>query len=150
MRILNIDCPACGALMRVDMQQKKLFCDYCGKVMLIDDEVRHVQFDNAYDAGYRFEQGRQRAKKEFGSFNTNTVIINNVSTNRNVSIFSSMGAFGNNKIIINSNSRKRRKKTVSLTSVILILLLIMCCCCGLKGCSSSSTQPASAASFVED
>ena len=37
---------------------------YCGAELIIDDEVQHLQIDNAESAGYAFEKGRQRAQNE--------------------------------------------------------------------------------------
>ncbi len=41
-----------------------VICEHCGAIMMIDDEVQHVQYDNAEKAGYDFEKGRQRARLE--------------------------------------------------------------------------------------
>ena len=53
MKLIDTTCPKCGA-----------FCEYCGGQVLIDDEVQHLQIDNAESAGYAFEKGRQRAQQE--------------------------------------------------------------------------------------
>ena len=50
--------------MRIDVDRKQAFCEYCGAQILIDDEVQHLQIDNAESAGYAFEKGRQRAQNE--------------------------------------------------------------------------------------
>lgn len=64
MKLVEMICPRCGAHLRVRAGSEEIHCDHCGTAFLMDDEVRHVQYDNAEDAGYQFEKGRQRAKKE--------------------------------------------------------------------------------------
>ena len=64
MKLINTTCPKCGANLRIDADRKQAFCEYCGTQILIDDEVQHLQIDNAESAGYAFEKGRQRAQNE--------------------------------------------------------------------------------------
>ena len=65
MRLVNINCPGCGALMLVDPDAKQATCQFCDAVVPIDDEAMRFQFDNAAQAGYEFEKGRQRARAEY-------------------------------------------------------------------------------------
>lgn len=64
MKLIDTTCPKCGANLRVDADRQSVFCEYCGAEILIDDEVQHLQIDNAESAGYAFEKGRQRAQNE--------------------------------------------------------------------------------------
>ena len=68
MKLVAFVCPACGARLEVDSEQKQAFCSYCGAQLHIDDEVQRVEhsvtYSNAEDAGYQFEKGRQRAMAE--------------------------------------------------------------------------------------
>ncbi|MBQ6381394.1 MAG: zinc ribbon domain-containing protein [Clostridia bacterium] len=64
MRLVSLNCPNCNAAMQADAAQKELFCPYCGSKFAVDDEVNHIQYDNAEQAGYEFEKGRQRAQAE--------------------------------------------------------------------------------------
>ena len=64
MRLINLTCPNCGSQLQIDMDNKQARCDFCGNAILIDDGVQHIQYDNAEQAGYEFEKGRQRAKEE--------------------------------------------------------------------------------------
>lgn len=64
MKLVSMVCPNCGASLQVDADQKNLTCNYCGNRLYVDDEVKHVQYDNAEEAGYQFEKGRQRAQAE--------------------------------------------------------------------------------------
>lgn len=64
MKIIDTTCTKCGANLHIDAERKTAFCEYCGARLLIDDEVQHLQIDNAERAGYEFEKGRQRAQNE--------------------------------------------------------------------------------------
>ena len=64
MKLFDLNCPKCGAQLKIDDKITKGFCEHCGTVVLIDDEVQHIQYDNAEEAGYNFEKGRQRARAE--------------------------------------------------------------------------------------
>lgn len=64
MKIVDTTCKKCGANLHIDAGCKSAFCEYCGAQILIDDEVQHMQIDNAESAGYEFEKGRQRAQQE--------------------------------------------------------------------------------------
>ena len=64
MKLIDTTCPKCGADLHIDADRKSAFCEYCGGQVLIDDEVQHLQIDNAESAGYAFEKGRQRAQNE--------------------------------------------------------------------------------------
>lgn len=70
MKIVSTVCPNCGASIQVDMDKKNLTCNYCGNSLFVDDEVQHIQYDNAEETGYQFEKGRQRAQAEARSVNT--------------------------------------------------------------------------------
>ena len=64
MKLIELSCPHCGAHLKVDPSNKQASCEHCGAALLIDDEVQRVQYDNAEEAGYKFEKGRQRAQAE--------------------------------------------------------------------------------------
>ncbi len=64
MRLINMTCPNCGSQLQIDADNKQAICQYCGNALLIDDGVQHIQYDNAEEAGYRFEKGRQKAQEE--------------------------------------------------------------------------------------
>ena len=50
--------------MRVIPEANKAVCDYCGTTVLIDDEIKRIEYTNAEEAGYKFEKGRLRAQAE--------------------------------------------------------------------------------------
>lgn len=64
MKMIQTNCPNCHGQMKIDRENNTAVCPFCGTSVLIDDETQHVQYDNAEDAGYNFEKGRQRAKLE--------------------------------------------------------------------------------------
>lgn len=64
MRLINLTCPNCNAQLQIDADRKQVYCKYCGTALLVDDQVQHIQYDNAEEAGYNFERGRQRAIAE--------------------------------------------------------------------------------------
>ena len=64
MKIVEFKCPACGASLKADISRDVMFCEYCGKKLILDDEALYVKMtiDNAREAGYEFEQGRMNAQ----------------------------------------------------------------------------------------
>lgn len=65
MKLVETTCPNCGAALRVNMDRGYCFCEYCGTQLILDDEAQHIHLDNAEQAGYEFERGRQRAQAEY-------------------------------------------------------------------------------------
>ena len=63
MKIIEFKCPACGADLKADLSRKIMYCEYCGKKLILDDEALRVKLslDNAEEAGYGFEKGRRNA-----------------------------------------------------------------------------------------
>lgn len=47
MKLFDLNCPKCGAQLKIDDKITKGVCEHCGTVVLIDDEARHIQYDNA-------------------------------------------------------------------------------------------------------
>lgn len=67
MKLIDMTCPRCGAKLKVDADNNHAVCEFCGTSLLVDHEVQHIHYDNAEDAGYAFEKGRQRAQAEDAS-----------------------------------------------------------------------------------
>ena len=65
MKFIELRCKNCKAKLVVDEDNKEATCNYCGTVFKIDDEVKHVQYDNMEQSGYEFEKGRIRAREEY-------------------------------------------------------------------------------------
>ena len=66
MRMVSLKCPECGAGLNIEEGRTRCFCGHCGTQILLDDESKRIKytFENANEAGYQFEQGRQRAQYE--------------------------------------------------------------------------------------
>lgn len=72
MKLINMTCPNCGSKLLVDKSSGECVCNSCGGTFLVDDEAQHVKYDNAEEAGYQFEKGRQKAKSENRRYNNTT------------------------------------------------------------------------------
>ncbi len=64
MKLIETKCPNCGAEMKVDLEQKKAVCAFCGASLIVDDESQNLLINNGEEFGYQFEKGRQRAQGE--------------------------------------------------------------------------------------
>ncbi len=58
MRLVTLECPKCGAQLKVNGALTYGTCNYCGYQFLIDDEVKHITIDNPRQVGYEFERGK--------------------------------------------------------------------------------------------
>ncbi len=67
MRLVDLTCSKCNAVLQENPEFKKCICQYCGNEMLIDDEIqkRQVEFTNAFEFGYQQEMGRQKAIEDY-------------------------------------------------------------------------------------
>lgn len=66
MKLVNTNCPNCGAPMLVDKVSGECVCNSCGGTFILDDEstTQNINFEGAEEAGYQFEKGRQKAQAE--------------------------------------------------------------------------------------
>lgn len=64
MKLVELKCKNCGAILNVDENADKVVCQYCSAEFKIDHEVQHVQYDNMANSGYEFEKGRIQAQRE--------------------------------------------------------------------------------------
>ncbi len=66
MKYVSMTCPNCGAATNINAEKGSGFCEYCGSPLILDDEKPEVKLtlEDAEDAGYQFEKGRQRAQQE--------------------------------------------------------------------------------------
>ena len=64
MKLIEFKCPSCGADLKTDASREMMYCEYCGKRLILDDESMRVRIsiDNAREAGFEFEQGRMSAQ----------------------------------------------------------------------------------------
>ena len=61
MKLVEMNCPSCGADLKLDADCAKAVCEYCGASVLIDG----AEYRDAELEGYAFEKGRQRAMAEY-------------------------------------------------------------------------------------
>lgn len=64
MKLISMKCPHCGGTLSIDPDGKQAKCPFCETPIMIDDEVRHIQFDNSKQAGYDFKVGRMQARRD--------------------------------------------------------------------------------------
>ena len=66
MRLITLQCPACGADLNVEEGRNTYYCSYCQHKIMLDDEAQHVKvsFENVRESGYEFERGRISAQSE--------------------------------------------------------------------------------------
>ena len=62
MEMISYKCPHCGANLEVGFGARRVVCDYCDSVIMIEDAATRAA--DAEEEGYRFEKGRQRARQE--------------------------------------------------------------------------------------
>ena len=64
LRLLQTTCPHCGAPMKVKRTSLQIIGEYCGSTSVWDINPWQVEYVNAEQVGYEFEQGRNRARRE--------------------------------------------------------------------------------------
>ena len=64
MKLLELKCKNCGAILKVEEDKTSVNCKACGSKYKLDDEVKHVKYDDMEQAGYDYERGRLRARRE--------------------------------------------------------------------------------------
>lgn len=64
MKLVELKCKNCGAILEVEEGIKDITCKYCRANFIIDDEVQHIQYDNMHESGYEFEKWRIQAQNE--------------------------------------------------------------------------------------
>lgn len=79
MKLLEMKCKNCGALLKVEENAKYIECQYCNTKYKLDDEVQHIKYDDMEKSGYEFEKGRIRAQQEQKRAQSNYNNLNNVN-----------------------------------------------------------------------
>ena len=64
MKLIDLNCPSCGANMKANAELKKAICNFCGHEIIIDDEKISIEITNGKQFGYDQEIGRQQARNE--------------------------------------------------------------------------------------
>ena len=65
MKLVELDCPKCGAKLQVNEELTKCTCNYCGNEILIDNEQREVKITGGYEFGYGNTYGQLQAAYDF-------------------------------------------------------------------------------------
>ena len=67
MKLLNLNCPQCGAELSVNSDLNECTCNYCGTKFLVDGEVQKVQhsIENPFETAYNLERGKLQANSDF-------------------------------------------------------------------------------------
>ena len=66
MKLLDLTCPNCGSKLSYNKETGECTCTSCGGKFLLDDDSdkKQIEINNAKEAGYEFEKGRQKAQAE--------------------------------------------------------------------------------------
>lgn len=79
MKLVEMKCKNCGALLKVEEDAQFINCQYCNTKYKLDDEVQHIKYDDMEKSGYEFEKGRIRAQQEQKQTQKNYNELNNVN-----------------------------------------------------------------------
>lgn len=79
MKLLEMKCKNCGALLKVEENGQYINCQYCNTKYKSDDEVQHIKYDYMEKSCYEFEKGRIRAQQEQKRVQSNYNNLNNVN-----------------------------------------------------------------------
>lgn len=133
MKLLEIKCKNCGALLKVEEDAKYIECQYCNTKYKLDDEVQHIKYDDMEKSGYEFEKGRIRAQQEQKRAQSNYNNLNNVnntSKKKNNKTFWLILAwifllpFTATYFIAKNNKLDKKKKIVIIAIMWVIFLVI--------------------------
>lgn len=63
MKLVQLQCPHCGANLEVGDQIEQFICNYCGNAFVVDQEIQkhEVKIDDAKGLGKELEKGRREA-----------------------------------------------------------------------------------------
>ncbi len=52
MKLVDLNCPGCGAAIKVNQELSRGVCNFCGREFLIDDEVQKMEIVNGRQLGF--------------------------------------------------------------------------------------------------
>ena len=64
MKLVEMKCQNCGAVLQVEPGTVDIHCDHCKSNYKLDDEAHHIKYDDMEKAGYDYEKGRLKARQE--------------------------------------------------------------------------------------
>ncbi len=85
MKLVELECQNCGAALKIEEGADIVTCPYCNASYKLDDEVKHVKYDDMENSGYEFEKGRIKAQKEH--YANNTVGSNTIGSQTKFPVF---------------------------------------------------------------
>ena len=133
MKLLEMKCKNCGALLKVEENAQYINCQYCNTKYKLDDEIQHIKYDDMEKSGYEFEKGRIRAQQEQKRAQSNYNNLNNVnntSKKKNNKTFWLILAwifllpFTATYFIAKNNKLDKKKKIVIIAIMWVIFLVI--------------------------
>ena len=128
MKLVELKCKNCGAILKVEPESDEITCKYCQTKFKIDDEVKHVKFEDMEQNGYEFEKGRIRAQQEAKQINNNAYTNNYVQKEKNNTWLWVLGwifCFPIPLTILIWRSKWEKKTKIIVTIVMWILILII-------------------------
>ena len=133
MKLLEMKCKNCGALLKVEENAKYINCKFCNTKYKLDDEIQHIKYDDMEKSGYEFEKGRIRAQQEQkqaqNNYN-NSHNVNNISKKKNnktlwlILAWIFLLPFTATYFIAKSNKLDKKKKLIIIAIMWVIFLLI--------------------------
>lgn len=129
MKLVELKCKNCGAILKTDSESDEITCKYCQTTFKVDDEEKHVKLDNMEQSGYEFEKGRLRAQSE-RELHINQNVIYNQSKRKNnkttwlVLAWIFLLPFTATYFIIKSNKLDKNKKIVIIVIMWIVFLII--------------------------
>ena len=133
MKLLEMKCKNCCALLKVEENGQYINCKYCNTKYKLDDELQHIKYDDMEKSGYEFEKGRIRAQQEQKRAQSNYNNLNNVnntSKKKDTKTFWLILAwifllpFTATYFIAKSNKLDKKKKLIIIAIMWVIFLVI--------------------------
>ena len=83
MKLVDLKCPHCGAVLTVNSDLNECTCTYCGTKVLVDDEVQKVvhSIDKPFETAYAMRSGELQADMDFDFNNKYSAFLSVLSNN---------------------------------------------------------------------
>lgn len=65
MKLVELKCKNCGAILKINPDTPEIHCEHCKANFRLDDEARHIKYDDMDKVGYEYEKGRLKARHEY-------------------------------------------------------------------------------------
>lgn len=125
MKLIEMKCKNCGAILKVEEETKDINCQYCHAKYKLDDEMKHIKFDEMEQSGYEFEKGRIRAQQEQ---NNNSNNVNNKKKNNKtlwlILAWIFLLPFTATYFIVKNEKLDKKKKIIIIATMWILFLVI--------------------------